>query len=396
MSRKILLHVGTPKTGTSYVQDVLFRNQRTLLKHGILYPADRHDAHFLAALDLMRMPWGGLETEAIGAWDALAERVRRPGTTILSHEVLATASRSQVGRALTSLGDAEVHLVLSVRDLVRQIPAEWQENVKHRASLTYEWFLQQIRDPERSAGSAAGSGGCRRCRRSSSAGRTTSRRSGCTSSPCRRRAARPRCCGSGSATPSTSTASTSTTPRTHQPVARRPRDRPHPADQPAANRLLARPLPATGARAARPPDPLGAPLSPPAGPPARPHAWVAEVEQTWVDAVRDRGYDVVGDLGDLLGPRPEALTDPDAPRRRPARRRSTPSGRCSSTTPGCATPRRGSRASSTRPGARSTGSHAPESYRAREKAVRRLQTSGAGRALLTLYRVVRGRNSRSA
>ena len=41
----------------------------------------------------------------------------------------------------------EVHLVLSVRDLVRQIPAEWQENVKHRSTITYEEFLAQLRDP---------------------------------------------------------------------------------------------------------------------------------------------------------------------------------------------------------------------------------------------------------
>ena len=36
-----------------------------------------------------------------------------------------------------------------VRDLVRQIPAEWQENVKHRAQLSYGAFLDQIHDPER-------------------------------------------------------------------------------------------------------------------------------------------------------------------------------------------------------------------------------------------------------
>ena len=30
MSRKVLLHVGTPKTGTSYLQDVLFRNREAL------------------------------------------------------------------------------------------------------------------------------------------------------------------------------------------------------------------------------------------------------------------------------------------------------------------------------------------------------------------------------
>lgn len=157
MSAKILLHVGTPKTGTSYLQDVLFQNRSTLLKSGISYPADRFDAHFLAALDLMKMRWGGLEKQAVGAWDDLAGKVRaHGGTSIVSHEILASASRAQAERALDSLGHrddgtgVEVHLVISVRDLARQIPAEWQENVKHRASIGYGRFMEVIRDPERS------------------------------------------------------------------------------------------------------------------------------------------------------------------------------------------------------------------------------------------------------
>ena len=78
MSRKVLLHVGTPKTGTSYFQDVLFRNREVLAAAGIAYPASRHDSHFLAALDLMQLPWGGLQSDAIGAWDDLARQVREP------------------------------------------------------------------------------------------------------------------------------------------------------------------------------------------------------------------------------------------------------------------------------------------------------------------------------
>ncbi|HEX5919513.1 MAG TPA: hypothetical protein VFY76_16745, partial [Nocardioides sp.] len=150
MSRRVLLHVGCPKTGTSYLQDVLFRNQPVLREHDILYPADRFDAHFLAALDLMTLPWGGIETEAVGAWDRLAAEVREwHGTSIVSHEIFARATPTQVERALGSLGDAEVHLVLSVRDLVRQVPAEWQENIKHRSHITYAAFLRTIRDPAR-------------------------------------------------------------------------------------------------------------------------------------------------------------------------------------------------------------------------------------------------------
>ena len=151
--RRVVVHVGTPKTGTSYVQDVLFLNRDTLAEQGILYPADRFDEHFLAALDLMELHWGGLETQAVGAWDRLAERVRAwPGTVIISHEILANATRQQVRRALDSFGDpatTAVHVVLSARDLVRQVPAEWQENVKHRRTFDYRTFLDKITDPAR-------------------------------------------------------------------------------------------------------------------------------------------------------------------------------------------------------------------------------------------------------
>lgn len=147
----MLVHVGAPKTGTSFVQDVLWLNRESLAGQGILYPAERFDEHFLAALDLLELSWGGLEKQAVGAWDRLAERVREwPGTAIVSHEILATATRQQVRRALDSFGDTEVHVVLSARDLARQIPAEWQENVKHRRTLGYGEFLAKITDPSRS------------------------------------------------------------------------------------------------------------------------------------------------------------------------------------------------------------------------------------------------------
>jgi hypothetical protein len=150
------VHVGAPKTGTSYVQDLLFTEREALAAEGILYPGDRFDAHFLAALDLLELSWGGLERQAVGAWDRLAEQVRAwPGTAIISHEILATATARQARRALESLADpddpggCEIHLVLTARDLVRQIPAEWQENVKHRRVISFGDFLDTVTDPAR-------------------------------------------------------------------------------------------------------------------------------------------------------------------------------------------------------------------------------------------------------
>lgn len=152
MAERVLLHVGTPKTGTSAVQHALFGHREELARQGVLYPGERFDAHFLAALDLMQLPWGGLEAEARGAWDRLAAEVRSwSGTAIVSHEILGRASRQQAARALASFGTTQLDLIISTRDLARQVPAEWQENLKHRRILSYSRFLAALRDPARSA-----------------------------------------------------------------------------------------------------------------------------------------------------------------------------------------------------------------------------------------------------
>ncbi len=146
MSKRVLVHVGTPKTGTSFVQDVLFQQRQALAEQGVLYPADRFDAHFLAALDLMELRWGGLEHQAVGAWDGSRGRcaLDRPHGRHLPRDPR-PASGEQVRPALESFGPGcEVHVVLSARDLARQIPAEWQENVKHRRIVCYARLPEQI------------------------------------------------------------------------------------------------------------------------------------------------------------------------------------------------------------------------------------------------------------
>lgn len=148
-SRRVLLHVGTPKTATTYLQDVLFRNRDLLARHDVHYPCDTFDAQFRAALDLLRREWGGLEDQVVGEWDALAARVRAitTGTVIVSNEILAGATREQAARAIADLG-GDVELVITARDLMRQIPAEWQETVKHFSTETYDEFLAAIRSRE--------------------------------------------------------------------------------------------------------------------------------------------------------------------------------------------------------------------------------------------------------
>ena len=141
MAERVFVHIGAPKSGTSYLQDRVARNREIFAEHGLSYPVSRPDGHFRPALDLIQRPWSGELKKAHGAWDHLAATVRGTGRDVLiSHEILAAASSEQVARALASLGDAEVHIVLTARDFGRQFPAEWQENVKHRGTGSFEKF----------------------------------------------------------------------------------------------------------------------------------------------------------------------------------------------------------------------------------------------------------------
>ncbi|HZJ04785.1 MAG TPA: hypothetical protein VFD59_04855 [Nocardioidaceae bacterium] len=150
MSRVVYLHIGAPKTGTTYLQDRLDLNAHALAKHGIHFPVgplglQASHAHFNAALDLLGMSWGGPPGHADGQWDALMKRVRRlDGTVIVSHEILAGATSEQVTRAMGDLADSEVHVVYSARDLARQIPAVWQESIKQGRRWSYKKFVRDL------------------------------------------------------------------------------------------------------------------------------------------------------------------------------------------------------------------------------------------------------------
>jgi hypothetical protein len=69
---------------------------------------------------------------------------------VLSNELFSNVRAEDVPRALRQLDGVETHLVVTVRDLARQLPAEWQEGVKHGRGLAFPEFLRRMTDPTRS------------------------------------------------------------------------------------------------------------------------------------------------------------------------------------------------------------------------------------------------------
>ncbi|MBI2243244.1 MAG: hypothetical protein HYU55_04615 [Nocardioides sp.] len=150
MSRKVYLHIGAPKTGTTYLQDRLTVNAKTLAAQGVHFPTGSPLVspglyQFRAALDLLGQDWGGPPGHADGSWEGLVRRARRrSGTVVISHEILAPAAPGQVARAMRDLAGSEIHVVYTARDLARQLPAAWQESIKQGRRWSYRRFLDRF------------------------------------------------------------------------------------------------------------------------------------------------------------------------------------------------------------------------------------------------------------
>ncbi len=149
MSARAVLHVGAPKTGTTYLQSVLWRNRERLREVGVLYPLQHPDEHFAAALDVREMSWGGrVDGPWLGAWRRLAGRVEAwDGSVLLSNELLGGVAPEQartIADALAGPTGRELHVVFTARDFARQLPSDWQEHVKHRHDVPLAAFVDDL------------------------------------------------------------------------------------------------------------------------------------------------------------------------------------------------------------------------------------------------------------
>jgi hypothetical protein len=151
----LYFHIGVPKSGTTYVQQSLRRNRTALRAAGLLFPGTG-ESHFRPCQDLLGWRIGGQdEGSTTGAWHALVHEIEQwQGAAIIDHELFCGASPEGVDRALSDLAFADVHIVLTVRDFARQLPAVWQTRLRTGAGGSYASFLDAVRSGPPGRGTA--------------------------------------------------------------------------------------------------------------------------------------------------------------------------------------------------------------------------------------------------
>ena len=144
---RVFLHIGEPKTGTTFLQDALWGNRAELAARGLQLPGYADRDHSRASRDLRETPRPADDPADpwTGEWDVLAaQALRSRDQAVISNELLAAASPEQAGRAMESLLQAEVHIVATVRDLSALLSAEWQEAVKCGGTASWDAWLADV------------------------------------------------------------------------------------------------------------------------------------------------------------------------------------------------------------------------------------------------------------
>jgi hypothetical protein len=147
---RIYLHIGAMKTGTTFLQDLMTANKEAMAAAGFLFPGERRTDQSRAVRDVLGFaitdPLG--PSGSTGMWDVISRQMLAyDGTaSILSMEFLSYADTERATRIVESLRDAEVHVVLTVRDAAATIPAQWQTSCRNGAKVTLRRFVQGVGD----------------------------------------------------------------------------------------------------------------------------------------------------------------------------------------------------------------------------------------------------------
>ncbi len=146
MVARAFVHIGLPKTGTSYLQTILWASREQLSADGVLLPGDERRDHLWASRVVREDPKvPGLSQRKRTAWDRIvAELAAADGTGLISHEFFSSATEEQARRMVERLAPAEVHVVVTARNALDLFTASWQESLKNKGTTPMADYSRSV------------------------------------------------------------------------------------------------------------------------------------------------------------------------------------------------------------------------------------------------------------
>ncbi|MEO8105811.1 MAG: hypothetical protein ABI720_00700 [Actinomycetes bacterium] len=143
--RVVHVHIGSSKTGTTFVQQILWSNKAKLAANGVLLPGKNRRQVGDAARALNKSSSTSVASLP-DAWHALASEVlsTEHRSAVVSQEFLCWLTPSLIQQVLSSLAGVQVKVVLTTRDLARLIPAQWQTAMRQGNTWTLTEYSHAV------------------------------------------------------------------------------------------------------------------------------------------------------------------------------------------------------------------------------------------------------------
>ncbi len=142
----VYVHVGLPKTATSYLQTILWAHRDEIRRRGVLVPGVERRDHLWSSRTVREDPAQQRAPEHHrGAWDRVrSDLAAHPGTGLISHEFFGAASPRQARAMVADLAPATVHVVATAREPLGLFAASWQESLKNGSTTPMADYARQV------------------------------------------------------------------------------------------------------------------------------------------------------------------------------------------------------------------------------------------------------------
>jgi hypothetical protein len=147
-----LLHIGPHKTGSTAVQGAFHLARERLAGQGVVYPGRGRQPLWPILAVTGQPALRGEPSPEMAYWDRLVRDIRAAGEqrVVLSSEFFAEADDETVRRVIEDLGGPDVHVVVTLRSLIRILPSQWQQYLQNGYQFPYlEWLDGILSEPPR-------------------------------------------------------------------------------------------------------------------------------------------------------------------------------------------------------------------------------------------------------
>ena len=147
--KKLIIHPGFHKTGTTALQQALSEVRDELSANGFNYPKIAGNAHHRAAWSVIEKTWGwkkrGGRLMAPIEWQKLDRKLRSSkDTAVISSEFFSQASKEQLDNLAGKVKGTEVQVVFTWRPLPFMLASSYQQYLKYGLKLSYLEWLDSI------------------------------------------------------------------------------------------------------------------------------------------------------------------------------------------------------------------------------------------------------------